>query len=89
MVFICIDTLRADRLGCYGHDRETSKHIDRFAEEGVLFENAYSPSNWTLPAMMSLWTGLRPSVHGVNKLAHRLDEHVPTLPEQFQQRGYY
>lgn len=47
LVLISIDTLRADFLGCYGYDRPTSPSIDRFAAQGVLFEDVTAPSPWT------------------------------------------
>jgi arylsulfatase A-like enzyme len=64
VVLICLDTVRADHLGCYGYHRDTSPNIDRLAEEAVLFENCIAPSSWTLPSHASLFTGLHPSVHG-------------------------
>jgi arylsulfatase A-like enzyme len=66
LLLISADTLRADRLGCYGAERETSPSIDRLAREGLLFERVYAPSNWTLPSHYSLFTGLDPAAHGVN-----------------------
>lgn len=65
VVVIVIDTLRADRLGCYGYRRPTSPNIDAFAREAILFERARSTSGTTLPAHVSLFTGTNPSRHGV------------------------
>ncbi len=65
VILISLDTLRADRLSCYGHDRETSPRLDAFASEGVLCEEAVSTSSWTLPSHWSMLTGLPVSVHGV------------------------
>ena len=65
VILISLDTLRADRLSCYGHDRETSPRLDAFAREGVLCEEAVSTSSWTLPSHWSMLTGLPVSVHGV------------------------
>ena len=56
-----IDTLRADRLSAYGNERSTSPVFDRLARRGVLFEQAISPSPWTLPSMIGLLTGRFPS----------------------------
>ena len=44
ILLIVLDTLRADRLSCYGYHRETSPHIDAFAAESTLFERAISPA---------------------------------------------
>ena len=68
---ISIDTLRADHLGCYGYERATSPAIDSLAEQGALFENALSPSSWTLPAHMSIFTSLYPSFHKLEKGGRR------------------
>jgi hypothetical protein len=64
VIFVLIDTLRANHLGAYGYGRPTSPHIDAFAAEGTLFENAVTTAPWTLPAMGTIWTSLYPSVHG-------------------------
>lgn len=60
-VLIVLDTLRADRLSAYGHERETSPNLDRLAREGVLFENAFSSSSWTLPAVVGLLSARQPT----------------------------
>jgi len=65
VLLISVDTLRADHLGSYGYQRATSPQLDALAESGVRFENAYSSSSWTLPAHMTLLTGLPVSGHGV------------------------
>ncbi len=56
-VVIVLDTLRADRLGCYGHDRPTSPNLDALAAAGVRFDQAVSPSPWTLPSIAALLGG--------------------------------
>ena len=65
IVLITIDALRPDHLGCYGYERNTSPNIDKIAEKGITFENAISPSTWTLPSMISLFTSTYPINHGV------------------------
>jgi len=65
IVLVTIDTLRADRVGAYGHPRPTTPFLDRLAREGALFENAFSSAAHTSPAHASLFTGLHPSQHGV------------------------
>lgn len=66
LILVSIDTLRADRLGCYGHPRPTSPAIDALAAEGTRFANVYAPTNWTLPSHYTMMTSLYPSAHGVN-----------------------
>jgi arylsulfatase A-like enzyme len=91
-LLISIDTLRPDRLGCYGHARPTSPNIDALAAAGTRFEKAYSTTSWTLPGHMSLFTSLYPSFH---KLDHnsrlgtvRLDDGERTLTELLKGAGY-
>ncbi len=66
IILISVDTLRADRLGCYGHPRPTSPAIDAMAREGTLLRNAFAQSSWTLPSHYSMMTSLYPSAHGVS-----------------------
>ena len=53
-VLILLDTVRADHLGCYGYHRPTSPNLDALARAGVKFEQAVSPSPWTLPSVAAL-----------------------------------
>jgi len=52
------DTLRANRLSCYGYPRPTSPNIDRLASRGTLYRCNYSQACWTLPSMVSMMTGV-------------------------------
>lgn len=91
VLFIAVDTLRADRLGCYGNSRGLTPHIDRLAAAGVRFSDATSHAPWTLPAFASLFTSLYPTEHGAggNLLEFKaLPASVPTLAERFQAAGY-
>ena len=63
IVFILVDTLRADYLGSYGFDGDVSPGLDRLAAESVRFENAFSQAPWTKPSIASLFTSLYPEVH--------------------------
>ncbi len=86
LILISIDTLRADRLGCYGGPHPTSPAIDALAREGTRFAHAYSAAPWTLPAHMTMMTGLYPSAHGVNP-DRRLFAGIQNSSESFQIRG--
>jgi arylsulfatase A-like enzyme len=88
VIFVSIDTLRADRLGCYGYDRQTSPNIDRFARENLLFMNTMVPITQTLPSHTSMLTGLHPKTHGVIKNGLILNDDLITLPEILKERGY-
>lgn len=88
VVLISVDSLRADRLGCYGYSRPTSPAIDRLAAEGALFEVVTSSSSWTLPAHAALFTALPDYAHGVDRGSRKLEAQRRTLAEALQAAGY-
>jgi arylsulfatase A-like enzyme len=88
ILLISIDSLRADHLGAYGYDRDTSPEIDRLAREGVRWATAVAPSPWTLPSHVSLFTALPPIAHGVLFDPKALDEETLCLAEVLQANGY-
>ena len=92
VILISIDTLRADRLGCYGYERPTTPIIDWLAADGVLFEDCTATSPWTLPSHASMLTGLYPARHGLksfeNTKAVKLPDQCATLAETLRDRGY-
>lgn len=90
VILIAVDTLRADRLGCYGHGRPTSPAIDALASDGIRFSAAYANANWTCPSFASIFTGLVPSRHGVTSYgpATPLPDELLTLAEIFRARGW-
>jgi len=88
VVFILIDTLRADRLHCYGYSRETSPNLDELAARGVRFAHVESQSSWTKSSMASIWTGLYPQQTGVLGFAHALPDEALLPAEIFGKAGY-
>jgi len=90
VILFGIDSLRRDRMSSYGYSRLTTPHIDKFAEEGVLFENHFSPSIPTTPGYASMLTGMDCFGTDVVALRHNgsLGEHVKTLPELLGEHGY-
>jgi len=87
VVLLSIDTLRADRLGCYGGSVATP-NIDRLASEGALFENAACPMPMTRPSLATIHTSLYPREHGVESNARTLSPDAVTLAEVLQAAGY-
>src|ERR1700754_3825880 len=65
LVLVTIDTLRADRLRCYGNTKIETPHLDQLASSGVLFENAVAQTPLTAPSHASIFTGLYPTTHKV------------------------
>ncbi len=94
VVLISLDSVRQDRLGAYGHvpqyapTVEVTPNIDLLASEGVVFDQAWATSSWTLPSHMSAMTGLTDGAHGVVHDYIKVDPKRTTLAEQFQANGY-
>ena len=88
IVFIVLDTHRADRLGVFGCPRGISPNIDRFAAGATVFEEAISPGQWTIPAHASMFTGEFPTTHMVIQSASALDPRFQTMAERLKQEGY-
>jgi arylsulfatase A-like enzyme len=87
ILVIVVDTLRADHLSSYGYRRATSPNLDRLAQQGVLFENAFSESSWTAPSHATILTGRHPREHKV-EWNSGLDDRYPTIPEVLRRHGY-
>jgi arylsulfatase len=88
VLFITIDTLRADHLGCYDYPRNTSPSIDAFAKQSVVFEKCIAQSTSTMPSHASIFTSLHPPTHGVVTNVSRLSENVPSLITVFENNDY-
>ena len=90
MLVITIDTLRADRLGCYGFGLAHTPATDRLAEEGVRCTDVASSAPITLPAHCSIMTGLYPPAHGVRDNGnYALGPEAVTLAERLRGAGYH
>ena len=87
-MLISIDSLRPDHLSAYGYRRETSPHLDQVAEQGVIYQDAFAPANWTGAAVTSILTGLYPTCHGYTNRRYYLDEDVPSLATLLSEAGY-
>jgi arylsulfatase A-like enzyme/predicted Zn-dependent protease len=89
VVVLTLDTLRADRLGCYGFDKVATPNLDGLAREGVLFEEVAATVPLTFPSHSSMFTGLLPPRHGVrDNGGFFLDASRTTLAERLQEAGY-
>jgi len=88
IIFIVLDTQRADRLGSYGYDKSISPNLDRFASEAILFEQAVAPAQWTVPSHASMFSGLYPSAHQVLQSSHRLNPDHPHIADLMSSAGY-
>ncbi len=87
LILISLDCLRADHVGAYGYERDTTPRIDAFSNEAVLFQTAIATSSYTLPTHASMLTGLPPSLHGVT-VRTKIPSSVPYLPQLLAEAGY-
>jgi arylsulfatase A-like enzyme len=94
VLLISLDSTRRDLLGAYGRrparapGLSPSPSLDRLAAEGVLLEEAYATSSWTLPSHLSILTGQPELVHAVDQPYHRPDPLRPLLGEILTAHGY-
>lgn len=87
VILISIDTLRADHLGCYGYEKNTTPNIDEFSKNAFLFENAYSPAPLTTLALRSIMTGRLISNDNKNDIISYYND-ATFLAEILSERGY-
>jgi arylsulfatase A-like enzyme len=92
-LLVTLDTTRADRLGCYGHDRAKTPRIDALAREGVRFNLAVAQAAVTPVSHASILTGLYPFQHGLRVIyggnCFRLEEgRHPTLAALLKENGW-
>jgi len=98
IILILVDALRADHVGAYGYERNTTPVLDRFARECVLFTRAVSASNWTPVSTASMLSGLYAFSHSLIppskdtgpalEMALRIGEGVEVLAERLKRAGY-
>ena len=88
VVFILVDTLRADRMSLYGYGRRTTPVIDDLANHGIVFERVIAQSSWTKTSMASLWTGTYPAAHGVLRFDNAIPDAAVMPAEIFKAAGY-
>lgn len=99
IIFLSIDTLSAKHMSLYGYDRDTTRHLNAFAEEAVVFDRCITNAPWTLPSFMSLMSGLYANAHRLflkqdqgldTKMWERwfLAENRWTLAESLRSSGY-
>lgn len=88
VLLLSVDTLRIDALGCFGNQDRNTPNIDRLSRESVVFTGARSPAPWTLPALVSVMTGLTPLAHGTVTPRNRIPPDCRTLASRMAAAGY-
>ena len=88
VVFLTVDTLRAENLGCYGYPKPTSPVIDRLAQQSVLFEDCVCEVPLTNPSFGAMLSSQYPRTTGTTRNGLRMPPATPLVPELFKKAGY-
>ncbi len=88
VLWVVWDTVRADRLSLYGHERPTTPRLEAWATGARVFDDALSTAGYTLPSHASLFTGLLPSEHCTHNGHPRLEDRYETLAELLHAAGW-
>lgn len=83
VIFLMTDTTRKDMVGCYGYPKMKTPNLDRLAEEGIRYENAYTCQPVCGPARSAIFTGTFPHTNGMVTNSIALGDNVKQ-----QDRGY-
>jgi len=88
IILIVFDTARARNIPLYGYHRDTTPNLQKLASDGVVYQQAISPSPWSLPGHASLFTGCNPSEHGAHAKTQILPEESETLAQVLKKNEY-
>ncbi|MDF1800035.1 MAG: sulfatase, partial [Planctomycetota bacterium] len=88
VLFVILDTLRADRLGAHGNPDGLSPALDRIASESLVFEECWSTSSWTMPAISGMLTSAHQELHGGIHENSRINPALDTLASSLAAAGY-
>ncbi len=88
IVFVLIDTLRADRLSAYGYERPTSPILEGLVASGIRFDDAIAQSTWTKTSMASIWSSTYPATNRITRYPHGLPDEFPSPAELLRENGY-
>ncbi|MBI2687060.1 MAG: sulfatase-like hydrolase/transferase [Acidobacteria bacterium] len=90
IVFILVDDLRFDELGCTGHPFAQTPNADRLAREGALFTNTFAATPLCSPSRASFLTGQYPHRHGIIDNTDRSPQShaLVTWPRVLHDNGY-
>ena len=89
VLFISMDTCRADHLGCYGHSKKTTPILSKFCEENIIFEKSFTSCIPTLPSHTTVFTSLYQGVHGAEvTLSAPMPEKLTTIAEVLKRQGH-
>ncbi len=88
ILFLVLDTHRAERMSMYGYHKDITPTLGRLAEDSTVFDWGIAPAPWTIPSHASMFTGVYPTAHQTNQSYASLPEEMPTLAELLSKNGY-
>jgi arylsulfatase A-like enzyme len=89
LLLVILDTVRQDKLGVYGYERDTTPHIDSVARKGIVFDRLNAQSPWTGPSVASIFTSTYPETHGITQHGLSLASGLPGFTDTMVRAGYY
>lgn len=89
VLFIISDQHRYDHMSCSGNRKLKTPNLDRLANEGVQFTNAFCTHPMCMPNRATLLTGLYPNVHGVRSNGMIMSNDIPTITQILFERGWH
>lgn len=89
IIVYLIDALRADHVGVYGYERDTTPNIDAFAGESIIFDNSIAQASWTRPSVASIMTSTYVFVHGADRPRDTVPGELKKITEVLSENGYY
>ena len=88
VLFIVVDTLRAQRMSAYGYERDTTPFLSKLAASGIRFERNIAQSSWTKSSMASMWSARTPLHVGVTRFNHTISDQVEMPAEILSEAGF-
>jgi arylsulfatase A-like enzyme len=88
VALIVLDAVRTDHVSCYGYSRSTTPNLDAFASANTRYATVVAPGVWTFPSMATMFTGLYPSQHGMNRADRPVPPELRLLAERLHDAGY-
>ena len=88
VLLLTVESFRADHVGCYGYARPTTPNLDRLAARGARFESFHAQAPWTIPSLISMFTGLYPAAHGVDRRGRQLPRAADAVPRILARAGW-
>jgi len=88
ILFVVIDTLRAERMSAYGYERDTTPFLSKLASSGIRFGRNIAQSSWTKSSMASMWSSRTPLRVGITRFDETISDEVQMPAEILADAGF-